>query len=312
MCIKYNLFNKIKINKRLLFVSLILCVLIQTGSAKEQTNVIINIKDKQELIDLKDKCDKKDGIACSRYAHNIFHDINQKNEYLEKACELKEGYACASLARQYREGTSLTLKDKEKAKKYYLDSLDYLSKACHTDNEYKINNCQFFYLLTLQANKYNLETWQIKMYEVMGKESIISACNIDHDKSCWMIGTINAIDINKKIELDDLDYNQKSEQINFAIQFLKLVDKKSSYYKTSQKTLGELYLELELYSLALESFENACNTEEPQGCLNAGKMYFIGEHVKYNFNKARDLFGKACDLGKKEGCLLFKEIISTQ
>ena len=40
------------------------------------------------------------------------------------------------------------------------------------------------------------------------------------------------------------------------------------------------------------------------GCHNLGLLYFNGDGVKQDYNKAMEFFGKACDLGHQKGCTL--------
>ena len=60
-----------------------------------------------------------------------------------------------------------------------------------------------------------------------------------------------------------------------------------------------------LYALdfARESdLQNECDHNNPTACLQLGSMYHIGDGVKQNFSKAKELYAKACSLGLASGC----------
>ena len=49
-------------------------------------------------------------------------------------------------------------------------------------------------------------------------------------------------------------------------------------------------------------FGKACNSGIMGGCNSLGAMYYKGDGVRQDKRKAKDLFGKACDGGYMEGC----------
>ena len=38
------------------------------------------------------------------------------------------------------------------------------------------------------------------------------------------------------------------------------------------------------------------------GCNNLGVLYAKGQGVRQSYTKAKELFGKACDMGYEKGC----------
>jgi len=56
------------------------------------------------------------------------------------------------------------------------------------------------------------------------------------------------------------------------------------------------------YQKAAELFQKACDGGEALGCLFSGLAYEDGQGVKQDFPTAKQYFGKACDLGLQLGC----------
>ncbi len=59
---------------------------------------------------------------------------------------------------------------------------------------------------------------------------------------------------------------------------------------------------------ALKFFTKSCELKDGGGCNIVGNFYYDGEVVKQNFSKAKELYGKACDLGNQRGCDNYKEL----
>ena len=56
------------------------------------------------------------------------------------------------------------------------------------------------------------------------------------------------------------------------------------------------------YDKAAELFKKACDGENMRGCYNLGLMYEKGKGVEEDFSKAAQLYIKACDGGEVRGC----------
>lgn len=48
--------------------------------------------------------------------------------------------------------------------------------------------------------------------------------------------------------------------------------------------------------------QNECDHNNPMACLQLGAMYHVGDGVKQNFSKAKELYTQACALGMGSGC----------
>ena len=56
------------------------------------------------------------------------------------------------------------------------------------------------------------------------------------------------------------------------------------------------------YQKAAELYQKACDSGETMGCFTLGFLYLNGQGVKQNYQKATELLKKACDSGNAMGC----------
>lgn len=59
------------------------------------------------------------------------------------------------------------------------------------------------------------------------------------------------------------------------------------------------------YQKALKAFERSCAVDFADSCVLAGYLYFRGKGTRQSTAKARELYGKACDLGHQGACNLY-------
>ena len=62
------------------------------------------------------------------------------------------------------------------------------------------------------------------------------------------------------------------------------------------------------YQKAAELYQKACDAGEAGGCLGLGFLYQKGQGVKQNFSTAKQYYGKACDLGLQLGCDNYRKL----
>ena len=62
------------------------------------------------------------------------------------------------------------------------------------------------------------------------------------------------------------------------------------------------------YQKATELYQKACDGGEAAGCSNLGFLYENGQGVKQNFSTAKQYYGKACDLGLQLGCDNYRKL----
>ena len=56
------------------------------------------------------------------------------------------------------------------------------------------------------------------------------------------------------------------------------------------------------YQKAAQLYQKACDGGDAEGCYNLGVLYADGQGVRQNFSTAKQYYGKACDLGLQLGC----------
>ena len=56
------------------------------------------------------------------------------------------------------------------------------------------------------------------------------------------------------------------------------------------------------YQKAAQLYQKACDGGEAFGCAILGTSYKNGQGVRQNFSTAKQYYGKACDLGLQLGC----------
>ena len=57
-----------------------------------------------------------------------------------------------------------------------------------------------------------------------------------------------------------------------------------------------------------EKLAQDCDLNDSVACYNLGVSYKNGQGVKQNLKKAKDYYGKACDLGIQQGCDMYKKL----
>lgn len=70
--------------------------------------------------------------------------------------------------------------------------------------------------------------------------------------------------------------------------------------------LGNLYYDgddvKQDYNKAMGFYSKACEMGYALGCKNLGDLYYYGKGVKQDYKKAREFVGKACEMNNAEGC----------
>lgn len=92
-------------------------------------------------------------------------------------------------------------------------------------------------------------------------------------------------------------------------------DKAIKYYKKSCdlgddescRHAGHIYYKKEDFKRAKDIFAKSCEKLEGNSCGMLAEMYTNGKGVKKDLSKAKELYGKACDLGQEiNGCFVYK------
>lgn len=56
------------------------------------------------------------------------------------------------------------------------------------------------------------------------------------------------------------------------------------------------------FQKAAQLFQKACDGRYAKGCGSLGFLYEYGKGIRQNFSTAKEYYGKACDLGLQVGC----------
>ena len=62
------------------------------------------------------------------------------------------------------------------------------------------------------------------------------------------------------------------------------------------------------YQKAAQLYQKACNSGVAEGCAILGILYQDGKGVKQNFSTAKQYYGKACDLGFQSVCDIYRKL----
>lgn len=77
--------------------------------------------------------------------------------------------------------------------------------------------------------------------------------------------------------------------------------------------LAELSMDLEGGTLStLESFENACTYDHPEGCRQAGYLLFFGGKIDPDPLRGTGFYEKGCDLGDVGACVAAGFVYATE
>ena len=71
---------------------------------------------------------------------------------------------------------------------------------------------------------------------------------------------------------------------------------------------GILLVEQRQSAKAKKFLEKGCGFDNGTACLNLGWLYYYGQGARQDFAKAKELYGRACDLGLQEGCDKYKSL----
>ena len=62
------------------------------------------------------------------------------------------------------------------------------------------------------------------------------------------------------------------------------------------------------YQKAAQLYQKACDSGAAFGCSNLGLLYKNGQGVRQDFSTAKQYYGKACDLGFQIGCNWYRKL----
>lgn len=256
----------------------------------------------QELQALRSKCQGGDGEMCVALAEK--GDI----EWLKSACEKQVGYACWAAGEYYEKKNDVKqsmlwyqkgcdMGDMPsclvsgflyKKAKNHSQAFRFYAKACD-GGVGKGTGClrlgEFYYFGRLGVSK---DFVKARNYYTKG-------CELDNASACFNLAIMyeegeggvenseRAFDLYGKA--CDLDYGEGCSGFGFIM-----------FYKKQQ------------YAEARKFLEKGCRLDSGLACFGLALSYETGSGARQDFAKAKELAGKACDLGAQKGCEMYKKL----
>lgn len=231
------------------------------------------------------------GIVHDHYEYELESpsDTTEIRHYKSICVNHRNGAACEYVATN---GTYLSdeIKDKylklgcnygyEKACK--LSENSFRSSSCNLKND--LNDCyEKSEKIWKDKLYYNSEEPDFYNHLYEGLRFAKKGCELNNENSCYRLGRIAQL---LSIAYSDSDVEKKI--------------KSNGFYDYNQKQLNQL---------AMDSFKNLCDRNNPKGCLELG--FFIKKHlgntpdnISYDtIVKVRKYYKKACDLQYGAGCV---------
>lgn len=249
-------------------------------------------------------CDGGIALSCGLLG-NIYSDRNgdyiKANEYFTKACEGGDAKSCKQLGDTYSRGINVR-QDDEKA-------FDAYSKACKFGNLCEENN-----RLVIKKEKTKAcESGDAKSCRELGDiyykgegiernykktfELYTKACNGNDSESCSKLGVMYRDDIGIEYNINN---KEKAQQL-FEMAC-------NNGFSEGCNNLGLLYYRYlynqDRYLKSIEPFKKACDSKNAIACENLSNMYYYlaSDYERTDIKKAKELYGKSCDLQNQNGC----------
>jgi len=99
---------------------------------------------------------------------------------------------------------------------------------------------------------------------------------------------------------DDVRDNLKAK--NYYLESCNLNNQKGCF------RLAAFYNKNKDYKNSGKYYKKSCELKHPDGCLSLSILYINPDGNSHDFIKGKEYAGKACDLGSKEGCNVYREL----
>jgi len=220
-------------------------------------------------------------VFANNYQLGLEAYSNEDNEtaitYFEKACDKRNSDACYKIGLIYFQDGTIE-KNPLKANRYF-------DKACEFGSS---QGC--LDLGTIYGAGLGVKTDYFK-----AKQYYKKACDNNNASGCFLLGELyeDGLGVRQNLYKARILY-QKAFENGHKYAYTKFV-----YLMNSIKSN---------YGLAKIYYEEACKNKEASECTSLGKLYEFGKGVEQDYQKAKMLFGKACDNGHQVGCDKYKEL----
>lgn len=273
----------------------------------------VALAEKGDIKGLQGICDSKVGLACELvggYYAIKHHDDKQALLWFQKGCDVGGELSCNVVADFYMKA------------KNYPQAFRFYTKACDGGMMGACNDLGVLYQNGLGVRQDGAQALELYVRACDGgvglgcenvgalydfgnagiKKDLIKArnyytkgCELDNASACFNLAIMyeegeggvenseRAFDLYGKA--CDLDYGEGCSGFGFIM-----------FYKKQQ------------YAEARKFLEKGCRLDSGLACFGLALSYETGSGARQDFAKAKELAGKACDLGAQKGCEMYKKL----
>lgn len=272
----------------------------------------VALAEKGDIKGLQKLCDEKVGLACELvggYYAIKHHDDKQALLWFQKGCDVGGELSCNVVADFYMKA------------KNYPQAFRFYTKACDGGMMGACNDLGVLYQNGLGVRQDGAQA--LELY--------VRACDGGVGLGCENVGALYDFG-NAGIKKDLIkarnyytkgcELDQASVCHNLAIMYEKgeggKKDSERAFdlfgkacdlgYGESCSNAGAKLVWKQQYAKARIFFENGCGLDSGAACYNLALLYEAGSGARQDFAKAKELAGKACDLGAQKGCEMYKKL----
>lgn len=278
---------------------------------REKPEACETLFQKKDMQGLQRLCNEKVGLACMFVGHHFEskNDMSQAKLWHHKGCELGNVYSCSQLGIIYdneRNYTQAFMFYATACVGGYMEScanlgnlyqkgqgveqngamaLELYVKACEGKEEFGCFNAGVMY----GFGKAGVEKDFIKARSYYHK-----ACELGGAEACFNLGVMY-----------ENGGGGKQDSAKALDLYEKACDLGNGF---GCNNAGNLYYNKQQYGKARKLTEKGCELNNGTACYNLALGYHNGEGARQDYKQAKELYGKACDLGYQDGCEWYKKL----
>ncbi len=270
----------------------------------------VALAEKGDIKGLQGICDSKVGLACELaggYYAIKHHDDKQALLWFQKGCDVGGELSCNVVADFYMKA------------KNYPQAFRFYTKACDGGMMGACNDLWVLYQNGLGVRQDGAQALELYVRACDGgvglgcenvgalydfgnagiKKDLIKARNY-YTKGC----ELDQASVCHNLAIMKGEGGKKDSERAFDL-FGKACD---LGYGESCSNAGAKLVWKQQYAKARIFFENGCGLDSGAACYNLALLYEAGSGARQDFAKAKELAGKACDLGNQNGCEGYKNL----
>lgn len=267
--------------------------------------------EKGDIKGLQKLCDENTSLACAGMGYYFAsqNDSSSAKHYYHKGCELDNIFSCSELGKHYYitknysqafrfytkacdggnmgacNDLGVLYKNGQGVKQDGVKALELFTKACESGGEYGCVNAGIMY---------NFGNAGVKKDYAKARSYYTKGCGLDNAQACFNLGVMYENgEGGKKDSAKALDLYEKACDLGVGSGCL---------------NAGVLYGEKQQYGKERKLYEKGCELDDEKACYNLAVLYNNGQGARQDFKKAKELAGKACDLGYQDGCEWYKKL----